>query len=224
MADRYILLTELAKSVFISSSLGTRETQFSVKPNFILDPKKSLNEREDFFLYIGRLSPEKGIYSLLQAFKNKPQDLYIGGEGPLKEVVLKACNENPNIHYLGLLDKDTVRNRMRRCTALIFPSIWYEGMPMTLIEAFAVGTPVIASNIGAMSSMIQDGYNGIHFTAGNPDVLFEKITGWVNKDKQDKVRISENARREFELVYTPERNKEKLLAIYRSVIENIPVQ
>jgi glycosyltransferase involved in cell wall biosynthesis len=220
MTDRYILQTELAKSVYISSSLGTRESQFSVKPNFIRDPLKDPVEREQFFLYVGRLASEKGIDTLLEAFVNTKQELYIGGDGPLKQLVLQSCNENPNIRYLGMLDKNTVNNRMRRCSALIFPSVWYEGMPLTLIEAFSLGTPVIASNLGAMSSMIRDGYNGFHFSAGNSGELSEKISDWVRMGKSDKIRFSENARREFELLYTPEHNKEQILSIYRSVMGN----
>ena len=220
MTDRYILQTELAKSVYISSSLGTRESQFSVKPNFIRDPLKDPVEREQFFLYVGRLASEKGIDTLLEAFVNTKQELYIGGDGPLKQLVLQSCNENPNIRYLGMLDKNTVNNRMRRCSALIFPSVWYEGMPLTLIEAFSLGTPVIASNLGAMSSMIRDGYNGFHFSAGNSGELSEKISDWVSMGKSDKIRFSENARREFELLYTPEHNKEQILSIYRSVMGN----
>ena len=157
MVDRFIVQTDIAKNVFISSSLGVAENQFSIKPNFIKDPGLVPVEREDFFLFIGRLAEEKGIDVLLDAFKDKSADLYIGGDGPLQEKVIAACNENPRIHYLGLLDKKAVRDLMGRCSTLIFPSIWFEGMPMTLIEAFAVGTPVIASDLGAMASMIRGG-------------------------------------------------------------------
>jgi glycosyltransferase involved in cell wall biosynthesis len=220
MVDRYIVQTDLAKSVFVSSSLGVSESQFSVKPNFIKDPELMMVEREDFFLFIGRLSEEKGIQVLLEAFKNKKSELYIGGDGPLKENVIKACNENPNLHYAGLLDVAKVRNMMCRCTTLIFPSIWYEGMPMTLIEAFAAGTPVIASNLGAMASMIKNGYNGLHFNAGNSIELSEKIQYWESLAGSEKKLFSKNARSSFETLYTPEKNREQSLSIYHSVIKN----
>ncbi|MEO6962120.1 MAG: glycosyltransferase family 4 protein [Puia sp.] len=220
MVDRFIVQTDIAKNVFISSSLGVTENQFSIKPNFIKDPGLVPVEREDFFLFIGRLAEEKGIDVLLNAFKDKNADLYIGGDGPLQEKVIAACKENPRIHYMGLLDKKAVRELMGRCSTLIFPSIWFEGMPMTLIEAFAVGTPVIASDLGAMASMIRGGDNGIHFTPGNSGELAEKIEFWVNLDKKDKKSYSEKARLGYETLYTPQRNREQLLFIYHSVIKN----
>jgi glycosyltransferase involved in cell wall biosynthesis len=220
MVDRYILQTALAKSVFLSSTLGVSEEKFSIKPNFIEDPRSSPKNREDFFLYIGRLSEEKGIDTLLEAFKTGEHELYIGGDGPLRERVQKASAENPHIRYLGLLDKNLVLEMMCRCSALLFPSIWYEGMPLTLIEAFAVGTPVIASNLGAMSSMITDRRNGLHFSAGNATELAGKLDFWTGLTKDEKKLYSERARECFEDLYTPEKNMEQILAIYRAAIKN----
>ncbi len=220
MVDRYILQTELAKSIFISSSFGIGESKFVVKPNFISDPGMVLSGRNSFFLYIGRLSNEKGIDTLLKAFKNKNHVIYIGGDGPLKDEVLLAARDYPNIRYKGLLDKEMVLEMMSGCSALVFPSIWYEGMPLTIIEAFATGAPVIASNIGAMSSMIIDGYNGIHFTAGDADGLSDKLDFWTDLGTDEKKTFSKNARTSFESLYTPERNEEQLLSIYKGAVKN----
>jgi glycosyltransferase involved in cell wall biosynthesis len=221
MVDRYIVLTDFAKKLFLSSSFGVSETHFSVLPNFIKDPKLPKPERSEYFLYLGRLSEEKGIRTLLKSFKYKETDLYIAGEGNLKEEVIRAGKENPRLHYLGLLDLNSVMERMAYCSALIFPSLWYEGMPMTIIEAFALGTPVIASNLGAMSSMIKDGNNGIHFSPGNAIELSEKIDYWINLDKSDKSRYSINARTSYEEIYTPDLNMEGIISIYNQVIKNI---
>jgi glycosyltransferase involved in cell wall biosynthesis len=220
MVDRYILQTALAKSVFLSSTLGVSEQKFSIKPNFIENPMLSSKSREDFFLYIGRLSEEKGIVTLLEAFRMGKHELYIGGDGPLKGSVQKASAENPRIQYLGLLEKSQVLEMMCRCSSLLFPSIWYEGMPLTLIEAFAVGTPVIASNLGAMSSMITDQRNGLHFSAGNAVELAGKLDFWTGLSKDEKILYSERAREGFENLYTPEINRKLILAIYQSVIKN----
>jgi glycosyltransferase involved in cell wall biosynthesis len=217
LVDRYILQTGTAKAVFMSSTLGVRDAQFSIKPNFIRDPGLVPVEREDFLLFIGRLAEEKGIETLLEAWKQTETELYIGGDGPLVEKVIAAGNGNPRLHYLGLLDRKAVREMMGRCSALIFPSIWFEGMPMTLIEAFAVGTPVIASNLGAMASMIVDGKNGIHFKAGNATELKEKMEFWHRLSKEDRKRYAEEARLAYETLYTPEINKAQILSIYRSV-------
>ena len=217
MVDRFIVQTELAKNVFLSSKLGVIESQFTVKPNFIEDPGVGTAMRENFFLFIGRLAEEKGIDSLLETFKKNKYILYIGGDGPYKEKVIAASKSSVNIQYLGLLNPNEVKNMLRRCSILIFPSIWYEGMPMTLIEAFAAGTPVIASNLGAMASMIRDGYNGLHFKAGNSAELSEKVAYWGNLNKTDRIQFSENARTSYETIYTPNRNRELLLSIYNSL-------
>ncbi len=221
LVDRYIVLTDFAKNVFASSSFGVGESKFSVMPNFVEDPMVQIHDRADYYLYIGRLSEEKGIEILLRSFKNKTNELYIAGEGHLKSAVISASKENPHIHYLGQLDLPSVRERMAHCSALIFPSIWYEGMPMTIIEAFAIGTPVIGSNLGAMSAMIRDGYNGICFRAGDSASLTEKIAYWENLDRNDKFQLSQNARASFEAGYTAERHRDQLLSIYRSVMKNI---
>ncbi|HLK28108.1 MAG TPA: glycosyltransferase family 4 protein [Puia sp.] len=217
LVDKYILLTDSVKDIFISSSLGINASQLVVKPNFLRDSNLLMKERKGFFLYVGRLSEEKGVNVLLDAFKNTDKELYIAGEGPLKEKVVRASNENPKIHYLGLLNREAVQEMIAQCSALIFPSIWYEGMPMTLIEAFAAGTPVIASNIGAMSSMIRNGYNGIHFTTNDPIDLYKKTNDWINLDASDKKQFYQNARSVFEDLYTSEKNKKQLLFIYESV-------
>ena len=220
MVDKYILLTDFAKKIFVSSLFGVDKSKFAVKPNFIKLPVVKEIEREDFFLFVGRLSEEKGIEVLLDSFRNKRSILYIAGDGPFKEQVISACNDNPNIHYLGLLNEVDVEHMMRRCSALIFPSIWYEGMPLTLIEAFAVGTPIIASDLGAMSSMITAYYNGIHFTPGSMSELSEKIAYWEQLDDEDKMVFSQNASKTYKELYSPAKNKEQLRFIYNSILKN----
>lgn len=219
MADRYILQTELARSVFESSMVGITKSKFVVKPNFIVDPGLPPVVREDYFLYVGRLSEEKGISTLIEAFRDKPFELFIAGDGPLKSMVLDACKKNPGIHYLGLLDKKSVTERMQQCSALVFPSVWYEGMPLTLIEAFAAGTPVIASDLGAMASMIRNGFNGMHFKAGSVKELSVKLEDWTTLNEMGKSHISMNARLSYESLYSPEKNREQLLAIYTEVLQ-----
>jgi glycosyltransferase involved in cell wall biosynthesis len=220
--ERYILLTDLSKDIFAASTLGIAGSQMSVKPNFVADPGPGRTVREHFFLYIGRLSEEKGIDTLLEAFSRKGLELYIGGDGPLREKVMEACRENPNLHYLGLLNKGEVRDWMSRCSALVFPSVWYEGMPLTLIESFALGTPVIASDLGAMSSMIRDGDNGLHFPAGDAAALSEKAAYWSSLPEDRKKTFCRRARASYEHIYAPEKNREQLIALYRTVIKDRP--
>ena len=222
MVDRFILLTESAKNIFISSSLGINEKQISVKPNFTEDVKITSQPRENYFLFVGRLSEEKGINVLLEAFKNNNETLYIAGEGPLKEKVINDCKENARIKYLGALSRNEVQDLMSKCTALIFPSVWYEGMPMTLIESFAAGTPVIASNIGAMSSMVINKYNGLHFKVGNAADVNNNINYWQQLSDDEKNIFYKNARASFEKNYKAEDVMKQLKQIYTNVINKIP--
>src|SRR5688572_27688463 len=105
--------------------------------------------------------------TLLQATKLYDFKLFIIGASPLDKVVNTYDQSNPNIRFLGFQDKRTVTNYMKKCRALIFPSLWYEGLPMTLLEAFSTGTVEIASKLGVMTEIIQDNINGLHFEPGD---------------------------------------------------------
>jgi glycosyltransferase involved in cell wall biosynthesis len=179
-----------------------------------------IERQSNSFLFIGRLSEEKGIDCLIKAFEVTNLKLLIGGNGPLIYNIKTICAKYQNIQYLGSLDKEQVQQYMRKCTALIFPSIWYEGMPMTIIEAFSQGLPVIASNLGGMPSMIKDGYNGLLFEAGNPVDLQAKLLEWQNKPQTEKEWFSKNACQTYVDNYTPEKNLSQLLSVYHSVIQH----
>jgi glycosyltransferase involved in cell wall biosynthesis len=218
MVDRYIVLTDFARSQFVNSTLGVSDVKFVIKPNFVTDPPKFTQVRDESFLFIGRLSNEKGIETLLQAFKKTGLTLRIAGGGPLEALVLATCQEVSTIHYLGPLDKTAINQELGKATALVFPSIWYEGMPMTILESFASCTPVIASNLGAMATMIQPGYNGLHFEAGNVQALAQVLDFWHNMSETEKNTYRLNARSTYEAHYTPDENRKQLLAIYQQVI------
>lgn len=216
--NRYIALTDFAKRLFLHSSLGLRENQIMVKQNFIADPDSPAAERKTHFLFIGRLTTEKGINVLLDAFSQTDASLRIAGDGPLKEAVLLAAQKNHRISYLGMMDQHAVVTQLAECTALIFPSIWYEGMPMTIIEAFALGTPVIASNLGAMQSMVVHKENGLLFDAANAADLADTVNQWQHMNTENQANIGRNARAHYEKYYTAGMNKKLLLDIYHSVI------
>jgi len=217
--NRYLVLTPFAKEIFKHSAINISEEKLIVKPNFILDIAKNqnLSQRENFFLFVGRLSQEKGIKTLINAFEKNGETLYIAGDGPLKAYVTQKCASNTNLHFLGRLKNEEVRTQMQACNALIFPSEWYEGMPMTIIEAFATGTAVIASNLGAMAAMVGDEKEGILFEAGNADDLGNCVDKWNKMDENSKTKIREQARNSYQQHYTAEANKQLLLDIYNSL-------
>ena len=150
--DIYIALTKFARRKFIEG--GLPEDKIVVKPNFVYPDPGTGEHKGNFVLFVGRISPEKGVRTLLQAWqKIKDIPLKIVGKGPLlKEVQSKIKGE---IEVLGRIPQEEVFCLMKEAQFLIFPSEWYEGFPVVLVEAFATGLPVLASNLGAMAEIVE---------------------------------------------------------------------
>lgn len=221
-SDTYIVLTKFSIDLFLHSKVGIAMDKFLVKPNFTtMSPCSSFDEKSGF-LYVGRLSEEKGINILLNSFINKSENqlLNIIGDGPLRQKVLDVLGEEPLINYCGFLSPIEIRNYLRKAEVLIFPSIWYETFGLTIIEAFSQSTVVIASNIGAPASLITHGYNGLLFEAGNSQDLQAKIAEWNNFDTNRKREMHQNAYNTYLELYTPQKNKDMLMKIYKEVIKS----
>ena len=214
----YIVNSEFEVKIFTQSTLGVPENKFLLKCNSIPDPpfEKGI-KRNDHFLFIGRFVPEKGIEVLLEAFSKVNFKLVIYGYGPMDQKVKNSTLLHPNISYLGALPHDKLSEELCKCTALVFPSIWYEGMPLTLLHAFSTGTPVIASNIGAMSTMIEDHQNGLHFKTGDALDLAQKLEHWNYLPETEKEAYGLRSRKTYEDRYTPESNLKSLRSVYDSV-------
>jgi glycosyltransferase involved in cell wall biosynthesis len=220
--DVYITLTQFAKTKFVGSALQVPPNKFLVKPNFIEEQINEFFEREDFFLFVGRLTEEKGIRTMLKASLIYNFKLVVVGEGPLSKEVEKFAKNNANISYTGLLPKEAVMKQLIKCRALIFPSTWYEGFPMTILEAFSVGTPVLASALGGMKEIIQHNINGLLFIAGNEFDLATKVMELTEHPETLK-RLSDNARDSYLKLYTPDKNYHQLMSIYkRAINEHLP--
>jgi glycosyltransferase involved in cell wall biosynthesis len=214
----YIAVSDFARGLYIAGGLPPEKIR--VKPNFIHPSPMPGTGGGGYALYVGRLSAEKGIATILDAWKGARETipLKIIGEGPLAERVIGMTRECPMIEYLGAKLLPEVLDLMRRAEFLVFPSEWYETMGRTIMEAFAVGTPVVATNIGPPASMITPGENGFHFTPGNVAELRERVE-WCSRNL-DRVRAMRGkARDAFEAGYTGAANAGMLLAIYRSAQE-----
>ena len=218
--DKYLCLTAFAVDLYKNSSLGVDANKFTIKPNFTYLPQ-GLDDikRENHFLFIGRLSEEKGIKLLINAFENSSIKLKIAGTGPLEDFVKECSNKCKNIEYIGNLDKLGVLNQLKKCNALVFPSIWYEGMPLTIIESFACSTPIISSNLGAMSSMIVHGENGFHFEAGNEKNLKEVVLKFNSLSETEKKQMEQNAFESYKFNYSPELQLDYFESIYNKVLK-----
>ncbi len=214
--DKFIVLTEFARTRFQDSALRVSKEQFVLKPNFIEDPGNGEVNRKDFFLYVGRLSVEKGIDTLLSAFKLCNYKLKIIGDGPLRSKVELAVKSNTNIEYAGFQKKNFILNELKSCKALLCPSVCYEGFPLSILEAFATGTPVIGSRIGGIREIISDNNNGLHFETGNANDLVDKMSQINNQALA--TSLAKNARGTYLARYTPQLNYKMLMDIYSKAI------
>ena len=216
----YIALSEFAREKFIQGGLlGNR---IVVKPNSVSPDPGAKKNRGDYALYVGRLAEEKGIRVLLDAWDRLPESipLVIAGDGPLMPVVQSAISRRKtnNVKAVGHVSPAGVLARMRDARFLIFPSLWFEGFPMTVAESFASGLPVIASDIGSLRGIVEDSRVGLRFRAGDSDDLAVKAE-WAWNHPDELVILGARARAEFEAKYTAERNYRRLVEIYHNAID-----
>lgn len=216
--DGFICLTEFTKHKIVNSSLNINPQKLFIKPNFVEDFGEGVFEsRKNFYLFVGRLSKEKGIDFLLQAAIKSQQELIIIGDGPLIEKVKEMSITYDNIKYVGVKNKLEIVMFMKQCKALIFPSIWFEGMPMTILEAFSTGTPIIASNIDNINQIVISNYNGILFNKGDLNDLIFKLNTFLTQENRF---LYQNARLTYEEKYHPHKNYASLLSIYNQILKN----
>jgi len=189
-----------------------------VKENFMDDYAGAMLQRNNSFLYIGRLSEEKGIDILLAAFKDISKNITIIGDGPLKNRVEQFASENINCNYIGFQQKERIIQELRQCEALIISSTCMEMAPLTLVEAMACGTPVIASDVETLKSFISDKKNGILFNSGNEQSLRDAVINFGSMPLVKKQAISKKARATYESYFTKEKCFTNLSVIYNSLI------
>ena len=215
----YIALTEFSKRKFVGA--GLPKEKIHVKPNFVAPDPGAKEEFGDCAVYVGRLSPEKGVKTLLHAWRQlrTPIPLQVIGDGPLRpelEQIASQCNIS-NIVFAGRLSSGETRSRIRSARLLVLPSECYENFPMTVVEAFSCGTPVVCSRLGAMQEIVSDHANGLHFTPGKPDELARTLE-WAWNNPQQIQTMGRAARQEYEQKYTAEQNYRALMAIYQQAM------
>jgi len=175
----------------------------------------------EFALFIGRLAEEKGVRTLVAAWKRLGNGipLEIVGDGPLRPELEKtaSCLGLSSVSFTGHLTPEHLAPILKSARFLVFPSEWYEGMPRTIIEAFACGVPVIASRLGAMQEIVEDGRTGLHFIPGDADDLAAKVE-WAWTHPNEMQEMGRAARAEYEFKYTAERNYQMLMDVYERVL------
>lgn len=218
--DHYICLTESQKEIYLSA--GFDDNKISIKPNFIEDTSAT-NENilGEYAVFIGRIGEEKGVKPLINAWKYLQDfQLKIVGDGPkLGEYKKYADNLGlKSIEFMGYKEHNECMAILDKARFLIMPSIWYETFGLTIVEAFSHKKPVVASRLGAMADIVDDGRTGLLFKAGGPEDMAKKVK-WLWDDPEKCIQMGENARKEYEERYTPEINYESLMNIYNEAIE-----
>lgn len=219
MVDLYIMPSAFARNKLIHSSFNVNEQKTAVKPNFIQDPGVADHtKRQNHYLFIGRLAIEKGVDVLLEAWKQLPdQQLVVAGDGPERENLISRYRHLGNVQFVGHKNKEEVIGLMKSCRALVFPSMWYEGLPLTIIESFATGTPVVGSNLGAMSEMITNEVNGLLFEVGNVAQLRESVLRMNNIVEAGNYSLHDGARQVYLDRYHPEKCYDEVMKLYNSI-------
>ena len=217
----YICLTEFNKEKLLHLK-QLRPEQISIKPNFVEDSQSAVpgEQRADRLVYVGRLEKLKGVHILLEAWKLLCEDapeLLLCGTGPLDRWCADFIRENDlNVTVKGFVPNEEVRRLIGTSRALILPTQCYETFPMTIVEAYAAGTPVITGNMGNAGNLVEEGVTGMHYAYGQPQALADAVTAFL---AQSTAKWCENARETFERLYNPEANYAHLAEIYNVISE-----
>ena len=219
MVTRYYATTEFSRRLFVTA--GIPADRIAVMPCFV-DPDPGVGTGSGgYAVFVGRLSPEKGIEMMLSAWTRLSGrlKLKIVGDGPLAPMVREAAARSPHVEWLGYRKPEETLAVVGGASCLVMPSIWYETFGRTIIEAYATGTPVVASRFGAMAELVDDGRTGRLFEVGNADDLAAQV-GRLLDDPRLLADMRQEVRREFEKKYAAEANYRALMDIYRDAMSS----
>jgi glycosyltransferase involved in cell wall biosynthesis len=217
--DIFIAPSQFIRNKFIE--FGFPEDKIEFVPNFV-DIKFNIqfNRSKDYFLYSGKLLKVKGIFTLLKAVKGIDKAmLYIAGDGELREEVKNYIKENKldNVKLLDQLSRDELFKILADALFVVLPSECYENAPLAVLEAFALGKPVIGAKIGGIPEMVIDGETGFLFNPGDHNDLREKIIFFLNNPHKVS-DLGKKARKKLEMEYNAEVHYQKLMEIYQRIL------
>lgn len=217
--DAFIALNDFARDKFVS--LGLPAEKVCVKPNFLFSDPGKRTAPGQYAMFAGRLSPEKGVSTILAAWAllKTRVPLRIIGDGPILQSLQAEARSMglADVHFDGRLNREQTIAAFKGASFMLFPSLWYENFPMVIAEAFACSTPVIGSRLGAMQVIVKDGRTGLHVNPGDAADLAAKVE-WAWSHLEEMRAMGSNARQEFESKYTAETNYKLLMEIYERVM------
>jgi glycosyltransferase involved in cell wall biosynthesis len=214
----YLTPTNFVKSKLCQGGLPAE--RILVKPNFLpSDPGLGPGDG-GYALFVGRLSPEKGLTTLLRCWRRVPEfPLKIAGSGPMLDNVRSQARDLPHVSVLGFQERIEVLDLMKKAAFLVVPSEWYEGFPMTVVEAMGCGTPVVASDLGSLREVVVEGMVGARFKPGDADDLFSQVMRFLSQPQQ-LLSMRPKIHAWFQANYSAECNYVQLRHVYDQAITN----
>jgi glycosyltransferase involved in cell wall biosynthesis len=224
--DAHIALAEFSKAILVRS--GLPQDRVFVKPNFVPAQWEPGEYRKPQLIFVGRISREKGIHLLLQAWSlarntgriSSENSLVVIGEGPDRVCLEQQFGAGSGIVWLGTQPNERVMDAIATSRLLSLPSLCYENCPMVLLEAFSVGTPVIAPDHGPLPEMVSHDTNGLLFPWGDVSSLAAALSAGMNASSAVWSAWSRNARSKYLAEYTEKLSYERLLKIYRQAVRH----
>lgn len=216
----FICLTEFFKIKM--QEVGVVDSKLFVRPNFVYAPPlpAAPSPAGKYVLFMGRLSPEKGCWTLIRAFEQLPQvQLKLMGSGPQEQEFRDYIRDRGirNIELLGFRSGAEKLDVLRNALCLVLPSEWYENFPVTALEAFMASKPVIAARLGGLPYIVEEGKSGLLFESGSVGELAQKIQ-WLVDRPEEAIRMGQYGRRLTETKYGPEQAYSNLMKIFEQVI------
>jgi glycosyltransferase involved in cell wall biosynthesis len=219
LVDRYIALTRFASTRFIAG--GLPRARIEIKPNFLPDPPAVGDGEGNYCVYVGRLSEEKGVRTLLEAWRSIDFPLKIVGDGPLRgDLEARARDGSTMVEFLGLRPQREVFDILAHAAFAVVPSECYEGFPMVVLEAYARGTPVVASQIGSLEEIVVEARSGVKFKAGDASELVMRVRALL-ADPSALQAMRKTTRALFDEQYTADANYARLMGIYEGAMHDV---
>lgn len=218
----FICLNEFYRAKFLEA--GVSPEKLFVRPNAVDAVKMpgSTSEKQPYALYFGRLSPEKGLRTLLRAFEEvAPAQLKIAGAGPMEDELRQYIREKKldNVEIVGFVSGEDKWHLLKNASFAIIPSEWHENLPVSALEFFAAGTAILASRMGGLPSIVSEGETGLLFKAGDAKEIAEKVRYMFSRPFEVE-QMGKRARAAAETRYSKERNYQDLMKIVEKVLGN----